>query len=58
MAATANEALARWQSLRTEGLSPADRLEVLMRDFFEPPNPSDILYELTLRDIAAEMAAA
>lgn len=55
---TASEALARWQSLRAEGLTPADRLEVLMRDFFEPPSPTDLQYEITLRDVAAEMAAA
>lgn len=55
---TADEALARWQALRSDGLTPDQRLEALMRDFFAPPSPSDLLYELTLRDVAAEMAVA
>lgn len=55
---TANEALIYWQGLRNQGLSPVERLEVLMRDFFSPPAPEDIEYELTLRDVAFEMAAA
>jgi hypothetical protein len=55
---TANEALIHWQALRAEGLTPAERLEVLMRDFFSPPSPSDLQYEITLRDVAFEMAVA
>jgi hypothetical protein len=54
---TADEAVIQWQSLRSEGLSPGERLEVLMRDFFAPVPPGDIEYDLTLRDVAEQMAA-
>lgn len=55
---SANEALARWQSLRSEGLTPDQRLQVLMRDFFAAPELLDVEYEITLRQIADAMAAA
>jgi hypothetical protein len=55
---TADEALALWQSLRAAGLTPDQRLEVLMRDFFAPPSPVDAEYEITLRYVAAVMEAA
>lgn len=55
---TANEALVRWQSLRSEGLTPDQRLQVLMRDFFASPELLDVEYEIVLRQVAAEMVAA
>lgn len=55
---TANESLARWQSLRSEGLTPDQRLQVLMRDFFAAPELLDVEYEIVLRHVAAEMVAA
>jgi hypothetical protein len=55
---TANEALARWQALRAAGLTPDQRLEVLMADFFAPPSPTMAEYEITQRYVAAIMEAA
>jgi hypothetical protein len=51
----ADIALARWQALRD--LPPESRIDVLMAEFFQPPPESDFLYEMTLRDVAFEMAA-
>lgn len=55
---SANDALARWQELRASGLTPDQRLQVLMDDFFAVPAPSIAEYEITLRNVAAEMEAA
>lgn len=52
----ADELLQRWQSMR--GLPPEDRIEALMANFFLPPTASDFEYEITLRNVAAEMEAA
>jgi hypothetical protein len=38
------------------GLTPDQRIEALMRDFFAPPPASDFEYETTLRDVAIAMA--
>lgn len=50
----ADLALQQWQSLRA--LPPDERIEVLMAQFFLPTPASDFEYEITLRDVAAEMA--
>jgi hypothetical protein len=54
----ASLALAQWQELRNAGLTPGQRIEALMRDFFAPVPVSDFEYELTLRDVAMTMAEA
>ena len=55
----ASEALLRWQALRGAGLSPDERLEVLMADFFAPPPVAcDVLYDATMREVAAIMESA
>jgi hypothetical protein len=48
----ANVALVIWQQLRAEGLTPEQRIERLMADFFAPVPPSDVEYEATLRNVA------
>lgn len=53
---TADALLQQWQSLRD--LPPESRIEALMADYFLPPPETDILYEITLRNIAREMADA
>lgn len=50
----ADIALRIWQQHRA--LPPDERIEVLMAEFFRPPPPSDLEYEIVLRDVAAEMA--
>lgn len=45
--------LQQWQALRS--LPPDERIEILMADFFAPPPESDLLYELTLQCVSAEM---
>jgi hypothetical protein len=52
---SANLALAQWQSLRD--LPPEERIEALMAEFFLPPPENDILFEITLRNVAMEMAS-
>lgn len=44
-----------WQ--RSRELPPEQRLEKLFLDFFSPPLASDMEYEITLRNVAMEMAA-
>lgn len=51
----ADDALARWQALRNEGLTPIERMERLMADFFKPPLALDIRYEDQLKAVTAEM---
>lgn len=46
--------LQQWQALRA--LPPEERIEKLFTDFFAPPPPSDLLYEITLRDVTEAMA--
>jgi hypothetical protein len=53
---SANLELAKWQALRNAGLTPEQRMERLMSDFFAPMPPSDIEYQATLNRIAEEMA--
>jgi hypothetical protein len=53
---SANLELAQWQALRNAGLTPEQRMERLMSDFFAPIPPSDIEYQATLNRIAEEMA--
>lgn len=52
---TADQDLARWQALRAAGLTPDERLEVLMREFFAPVPPCDVLYAATQREVTAIM---
>lgn len=52
----ADAALAQWQSLRA--LPPDDRIAAIMADFFAPPTVSEAEYDITLRDVAAEMEMA
>jgi hypothetical protein len=51
----ADASLARWQELRSAGLTPDQRIAALMADFWQPPID---LYEDTLRIVAAEMERA
>jgi hypothetical protein len=51
---TADAILQQWQSLRA--LPPDERIEALFFDFFAPPPASDMEYEITLRNVAMEMA--
>jgi hypothetical protein len=53
---SANLALCQWQALRNAGLTPEQRMERLMSEFFAPIPPSDIEYQATLNRIAEEMA--
>lgn len=53
---SADAALQQWQALRS--LPPDERIEVLMAEFFAPPPESDLLYEITLRNVATEMESA
>lgn len=53
----ADDALAKWQSLRNEGLTPIERMERLMADFFLPPIELDTKYEDQLRAVTTEMMA-
>jgi hypothetical protein len=51
----ADTALAQWQELRA---LPADeRIEVLFNQFFAPPPPSDLEYQILLNRVHEEMAA-
>ncbi len=44
-----------WQQLRAAGLKPEERLEILCRDFFQPPLASGAEYEATLRNVSEAM---
>lgn len=44
-----------WQENRA--LPPEDRIEALIADFFSPLPPCETEYEITLRDVAMEMAS-
>jgi len=54
----ANIALREWQRLKPAYPEPIDRIQALVSDFFAPLPPSDIEYEITLRDISEIMAHA
>lgn len=51
----ADQLLEVWQQYR--GLPPDERIEALMAQFFLPAPETDALYEITLRNVAMEMAA-
>lgn len=53
----ASMALAEWQRLRNCGLSPEERLERLMAEFFLPPIEMDVRYSDVLRAVELEMSA-
>lgn len=48
--------LRQWQALHS--LPPEERIERLFLDFFAPPPPSDLEYEITLRQITETMMEA
>lgn len=52
----ADAALTRWQELRA--LEPADRMSILLLDFFREIPPSEAEYDATLRLVGMEMADA
>jgi hypothetical protein len=51
---SADRDLSIWQANRR--LPPEARIQALLREFFAPPRETDE-YEITLRNIALEMAA-
>jgi hypothetical protein len=53
---TADALLQIWQQHRA--LPPEQRIEALMASFFLPPSETDLEFEVTLRNVATEMADA
>lgn len=52
----ADTALQQWQQLRNAGLTPQQRIERLVSEFFAPPINLDVKYEDQLRAVTMEMA--
>lgn len=50
----ADIALQQWQSMRD--LTPEERIDMLMFDFFFPPLVSEAEYEIQLHAVSIEMA--
>jgi hypothetical protein len=53
----ADAALTTWQAIRSAYPDPAERIEILMADFFRAPVESALEYDATLNRVAEAMAA-
>jgi hypothetical protein len=53
----ADAALQKWQEFRRQGLTPDERIEILMREFFADPLASEVEYQAVCRRVAEEMSA-
>ncbi len=53
---SADAALQQWQQLRNSGLTPEQRLDRLMAEFFLPPIDLDVRYQDQIDRVSEEMS--
>jgi hypothetical protein len=52
----ADDKLRQWQDLRSRGLTPEERIEMLFYDFFLPPPPCDVEYAIIENQVREAMS--